>query len=191
MKHKPANGTDRRWVWTILAIAAITAIATMLAALYIARPKITPVAVFIECSSCSDPTEIHPSEDSSDNAPTINVKVQNTGRTRAIILEINTTLTSTLDPDVYPTSLAEEPSHGYKTPFVLDSHSEAVLSQTLNETIVYDMRHPIPARQYERTFMHGHVKYRGSFWFPVTTDFCFQYRRPLRASPEGWSVCSL
>lgn len=185
-RRNSTNSVDRRWVGTIAASLAIT---TILVALYVARPKITPVGVFIECASCEDLSKIHPSEDSSDNVPTINIKVQNTGRTEATILEINTTLHSTLDPDERPG--IERPIHGYKTPFTLESHSEAVLSHSVNEMILYDMRDPTPARQYERTFIYGHVTYRGPFWFPETTDFCFQYRRPLQGSPETWAVCSI
>lgn len=183
--RKSANAMGRIWVGTISAIAVIAAI---LVGLYVARPKMTPVGVFIKCVSCTDPTETHLSEDWSHNPPTINIKVKNTGRTRATIVEINTTLYSTIDPDEHPIF---EPSHGYRTPFTLDSYSEAVLSQSVNEMILYDMRNPTPARQYERTVVYGHVTYRGPFWFSVTTDFCFQYSRPHQRLPESWAVCSI
>jgi len=184
--RKSFPGARRQLIGIVSVIVLIIAAYMVLDA---ARPKIATIGVFVNCPNCPDSTTIFPVDASSGPSPTINVKVKNAGKTQAIITGINTTLYSTLDPDWHP--FVEIPNHGYKTPVTLSSHSEAVLSQTVSEMTLYEMRNPTPAQALGRTFVYGHITYRGPFWFPVTTYFCFQYGRPSSGKAESWAACSV
>jgi len=169
-------------------VAIIGLFIVLFIVLYAARPKIESLDAFIDCPGCANSTKTHPGDDTTGSLPTINVRVKNTGQTRATVVRANSLLYSA-DPDGIPLRMIS--SSGYQVPFILSSNSEALLSQTICEMDLYEMREPTPARQFGRTFFKGEITYRGSLWFPVTTNFCFEYGRPSPPKAERWTACSI
>jgi hypothetical protein len=167
-------------------------------ALYVARPELEPQNVFITCSSiCDDPMQIRPPENAQDNGATISVVIENTGKMGTVILHHNLT-TRGLDPQFSPKDVdfseAAGPNDGIAVP--LGAQTPLTLKKSINEVIIHDVRHgshqgstigPIVS---DKLYLYGHVKYRGAFYLPTTTTFCFEYAPPKKGLPEGWGVCS-
>ena len=187
VQEQLSKSSENKWVKTTGGVVAVLIAASV--ALYVARPEVSIVGVFIECAICDDPTQIHPPRSSHDDAATINVRVQNTGQTGTTILSNNTTMYSTDDTSFNSSSLSEVPNPRDNIPFNLGSHADIVLSHAVNEAFIYFKRHPDP-NENEKTFMYGHITYLGPFWIPVTAAFCLEYRPPVRGLQEHWDVCS-
>jgi hypothetical protein len=196
MVQQAASPKNKTWVDRLVlpfVLAGIAAIVT----LYVSAPEVEPKSVFITCSICDDPEQIHPPMNANDNGAVISLVVENTGGRGTTLLDHN--MTFRMEPgeqSARDLDFSETADPNDAVGIGLGAHSSLTFASRKNEAIIYDMRHgarrgsSISKIEFDKVYLYGHVTYRGAFYFPATTHFCFEYSPPAKGLPESWGVCS-
>jgi hypothetical protein len=188
-----ATSKNKKW----FPVGAIGVVIAVVIPLYIARPNVEPQNIFIECAICDDPAQIHPPENAQDNGAVIRLVVENTGNLGTKLLQHNMT-TRVVQPEiaVREVEFSETADANDGINIGLGAHKTVTFARRINEVIIYDIRHGSPRDstigkiESAKLYLYGHVRYRGAFYFPTTTNFCFEYVKPTKGLPESWGVCT-
>jgi len=185
----PKSWVDKlKGLWGFVPVAIVVT-------LYLARPYLeTNHSPVIACAICDNQQDIHPPIGSHDDGATVTLAIDNTGPSATTIVEHNLSWWQILETDPTPNVLSEQPDANDKIEIPIGSHSSKYLRKSINEVIIFSLRNPVPEGSSigslvrDRAYLYGHVKYK-MFFFPTTTEFCFQYVPANKGLLESWVVC--
>jgi hypothetical protein len=171
---------------SLLAIAVAS-----LTGLYVARPSVEPIDVFVRCPICDrgGPFLAPPDIKTANAGAVFSVRLQNTGKMSTTLLNHNLSFRTMLPGE----SLAqlrslENPCPDDDLSIPIGAQSTVTLAMPAGDVLVAAMRKIVPSPD-ESDYLFGHYTYRTAFNFSTTKHFCFHYIPPSKGVQESWTVC--